>query len=373
MRAATALLAAPAVEHRAATRLAPFAAAAAAAPSPAAGPLAELQSALARLWRLPWENGRKEVFWRLVYDALPTAAHMHRDEPCLCGASGPRPDRHHHFWACPVACAVVAAVHAALTAAAPADAPPPPLVPADIWLARPPPGVRAGAWGVVCLAAVEAMDRGRRCLAAEVLRRRGAPPAQPAGPRFTQLTLDGFLHQPASQPAAGAASSGGGTQDPPPPLLEPAAPAGPAAPQPAATPLEAARRVALHSFWSLLADFEALGCSPASWVDNLGPTHPFFSLPAAAFSSAPLLFLPLLDRQSAPLTLPRLSPDCALLTPYLVSVFPLAHLLPACPVPAALLPRCSPAVPACIWLPVRCRLLPGCGAPWLAIAPCEVC
>ena len=230
---------------------------------------------MARLWRLPWENGRKEVFWRLVYDALPTAARMHRDGPCLCGASGPRPDRHHHFWACPVACAVVATVHAALTAAAPADAPPPPLVPADIWLARPPPGVRAGAWGVVCLAAVEAMDRGRRSLAAEVLRRRGAPPAQPAGPRFTQLTLDGFLHQPASRPAAGAASSGGGTQDPPPPPLEPAAP-GPAAPQPAATPLEAARRAALQSFWSLLADFEALGCAPASWVDSLGPAHPFF-------------------------------------------------------------------------------------------------
>ncbi|EFN50775.1 hypothetical protein CHLNCDRAFT_142491 [Chlorella variabilis] len=108
------------------------------------------------------------------------------------------------------------------------------------------------------------MDRGRRSLAAEVLRRRGAPPAQPAGPRFTQLTLDGFLHQPASRPAAGAASSGGGTQDPPPPPLEPAAP-GPAAPQPAATPLEAARRAALQSFWSLLADFEALGCAPASW------------------------------------------------------------------------------------------------------------
>ena len=112
---------------------------------------------------------------------------------------------------------------------------------------------------------------------------------------------------------------------------------------------------------------------PPLGLTALALPTPFSSLPAAAFGSAPLLFLPLLDRQSAPLALPRLSPDCALLTPFLVSVFPLARLLPACLVPAALLPRCSPAVPACIWLPVRCRLLPGCGAPWLAIAPCEVC
>jgi hypothetical protein len=127
---------------------------------------------MCQLWHLPWENGRKEVFWRLAYDALPTAARMHRDQPCECG-SGPRPDRHHHFWACPVAQAVVAAVQAALAAAAPPPAEQPaPLLPANIWLARAPPGLDARVWGVVCLAAVEAMNRGRRSLAAAALRRR---------------------------------------------------------------------------------------------------------------------------------------------------------------------------------------------------------
>jgi hypothetical protein len=281
VRAATALLAAPAAAHRAATRLAPFAAAAAGALSPAAAPLPELLSTLERLWRLPWENGRKEAFWRLVYDALPTAARMHRDAPCLCGSSGPRPDRHHHFWACPVACAVVAAIHAALTAASPALPPPPPLLPSAIWLARTPPGIHAGPWGVVCLAAVEAMDRGRRSLASEMIRRHqaAAAPAPPAGPHYTQLTLDSFLQQPGPQPGVGAASTGDGTQDPPPPPLQPAAlapPAAPAAALPPPTPVEAATRLALQSFWSLLSDFDVLGCAPASWAASLGPAHPFF-------------------------------------------------------------------------------------------------
>ena len=52
----------------------------------------------------------KETLWRLAYDALPTAARLHRDEPCVCGDPSPRPCRHHYFSACPVAAAVVSDV-----------------------------------------------------------------------------------------------------------------------------------------------------------------------------------------------------------------------------------------------------------------------
>ena len=35
---------------------------------------------------------------------------------------------------------------------------------ADVWLLRPPPGVCGGFWQVVCAAALEAMERGRKVL-----------------------------------------------------------------------------------------------------------------------------------------------------------------------------------------------------------------
>ena len=128
--------------------------------------LGDLRSTLKRLWRLPWENCRKEPFWRLIYDAFPTAARMHLPDPCICG--GAPADRQHHFWDCPVARSVVGAISAALhgqpaaTAAAAAGGAPPALPQRSIWLAAPPPAVHEGVWSVVCLAAVEAMDHGRR-------------------------------------------------------------------------------------------------------------------------------------------------------------------------------------------------------------------
>ena len=106
---------------------------------------------------------------------------------------------------------------------------------------------------------------------------------------------------------------------------------------------------------------------PPLGLAALARPTPFSSLPAAAFSSAPLLFLPLLDRQSAPLALPRLSLDCALLTHILVSVFPLAHLLPARRLAAALLACCAGlhlvarALSAAAWL--WCPLAGYCAVP----------
>ncbi|PSC76482.1 reverse transcriptase [Micractinium conductrix] len=93
-RSGTTLLTALAEQRRQQERLQPYAAAFGAA-------LGNLRSTLKRLWRLPWENCRKEPFWRLIYDAFPTAARMHLPDPCICG--GAPADRQHHFWDCPVA------------------------------------------------------------------------------------------------------------------------------------------------------------------------------------------------------------------------------------------------------------------------------
>ena len=270
VRAATSLLTRPAADARAATYLAPFAALATSSTAPAAAHLAELQAAMQRLWRLPWENGRKEAFWRLAYDALPTAARMHVDRPCSCGCPAPRPDRLHHFWACPVAQAVVSDIQAACaTAAAPAP-PPPPLALAHLWLARTPAGLHAGIWGVVCLAAIEAMDRGRRGLAAARLRQeRQQTAAQPQPSQQRQLTLDAFLQL---SPAGTAAAAE--PPPPPPPAAEPSQAAAGGGPPP--DPLTSAIRRARSTFWSLLADFEALDCIPSSWLSEVPPTHPFF-------------------------------------------------------------------------------------------------
>ena len=66
-----------------------------------------LPSVLSRLWRLRWENKHKEVFWRLIYDGLPTHVRMRfSNKHCVCGLLHP-PDRAHHYWDCPLALAVI--------------------------------------------------------------------------------------------------------------------------------------------------------------------------------------------------------------------------------------------------------------------------
>ena len=210
VRAGTALLTAPTELRRVQQHLSPFAAL-------AGGELGELQRLLRRLWRLPWENCQKEPFWRLIYDAFPTAARLHLDEPCMCG--GAPADRHHHYWSCPVAQAVTDSISAALAERQPQHAPQP-LTLGQLWLARPPGGVHEGVWQVVCLAALRAMDGGRRRMYA--LR---FGPANPP-PHFASLV----------------ASSA---------------------------------RFAVRRFWSLLADFVGLGRVPRTWRARCPPGHPF--------------------------------------------------------------------------------------------------
>lgn len=136
-----------------------FAAFCRAALGPTASPASVQQSVdrlpilFTRLWQLRWDNRVKEVFWRLVYDGLPTAARQHRPFSCACASF--TPCRLHHFWDCPVAQAVLASVSARLPGA--------PVLPRPaVWLCVPPAGQHEEAWAVVCLCALAAMERGRR-------------------------------------------------------------------------------------------------------------------------------------------------------------------------------------------------------------------
>ena len=164
------------------------------------------------------ENRRKEPYWRLVYNAFPTAVRMHLpDTHCICGAA--HADAQHHFSECPPAAAVLASISAALAGARPGAAP---ATRADLWLAHPPPAVHAGTWQVVCLAAIAAMDGGRRYMYAQ-------------------------LHGPAQ----------------PPPYIPDI--------------IAGSTRFAVARFWLLLGDFVGLCRVPRRWCTACPPGHPFIS------------------------------------------------------------------------------------------------
>jgi hypothetical protein len=171
----------------------------------------ELQALLRSLWRLPWDNSRKEVFWRLTLDGLPSAARMHMTGSiCDCGVVAP--DRQHLFWGCPVAQAVTQILQEQVHAQHQVRR-------VNVWLCRPPgPTVHVGVWQVACLAAVISMNKGR-----QLLYKLGQ--AQPA------LT--------------------------------------------AQQRLATACKVADATFWDMLYDFVGVGlCNPA-WLQEVGPAHPF--------------------------------------------------------------------------------------------------
>lgn len=184
---------------------------------------AELMVLFRQLWQLPWENQRKEVFWRLSLDGLPTAARMRMGEPCACGHLAP--DRKHHFWECDVAVAVRGEVQRGLAGL---------LSPAalrcdHVWLARcPSPQMHPKLWMVVCLSALLAMNGGRKRLFALC---RGS------------RSLPGHLA------------------------------------------CNIAARVATAQFWDMLADFVGLKLCPARWLAEaaaLPQPHPFLGVITAA-------------------------------------------------------------------------------------------
>ena len=189
---------------------------------------AELFTLFKQLWRLPWENYRKELFWRLTLDGLPTAARMHLlGEPCACGALAPC--RRHHFWECAVAQAVLTELRRGLAGYVGGLH----LRPDHVWLARvPSPQLHAGLWLVISQAALLAMDKGRRFLTA----------------------------------------------------LQQATP-----PLPCPAQLLIAQKVAAAAFWDMLADFVGLALCPAAWLVEVPSQHPFLGVVAVAGSPSLVL------------------------------------------------------------------------------------
>jgi hypothetical protein len=151
----------------------------------------------------------------------------------------------HVFWSCPVAAAVRASISSALPRARhlPCSA---------LWLLQAPSGVHKGVWSVVCAAAVEAMDWGRRYLWA--LTRQSEEAEELLDP--TQTLITAFF--PAVTPPV--------TQTP----------AVTAEDQRAERVRRASHRTVVH-FWCLLSDFVQQIYVPDEWR-GFPATHPFIGI-----------------------------------------------------------------------------------------------
>lgn len=203
--------------------------------------LLAVQGMFRAVWRLPCENRIKEPYWRLAVNGVPGAggADICISATCACGEVcmtqrdmeteedcervGARLLRLHCFWQCDVADAVVKEVRAGLPAGAC-------LTRRHLWLGQPPAKeITRAVWRVVCMAAVAAMEKGRRCLLCQYHVReeqRAAAAARPQGLR--QLTLYEAFH--IAPPAA--ADDAGDEQ-----VLD---------------PVVTAKRCAIQEFWALL-------------------------------------------------------------------------------------------------------------------------
>jgi hypothetical protein len=198
------------------------------APPDEAPTAAELRCLLRQLWKLRWDNQRKDVFWRLVLDGRPTAARMDMQaDKCVCGVRVP--GRLHHYWQCPVAQAVVHALQREMPQLQQQ------LLPVHVWVARAPAGwVHRGVWRVVALSAVLAMDKGRKLL----YKWKQQQPHQQ------------ILQTPQQQQQVAAA-------------------------------------VAVATLWDMLADWVGLGLYPATWALEVPAGHPFVAPVAGTLQVRP--------------------------------------------------------------------------------------
>jgi hypothetical protein len=135
--------------------------------------LCSLRKALTIAWRLPCSDDIKEAYWRLSAGITPGCSFTPWTCPCACIT--PVTPSLHSFWDCPVAKAIrqqlQLCINHSLLDAPLLDAPPPPppatptLTRSALWLHRPPmPSICSEAWSLICIAAIHAMDSGRRAL-----------------------------------------------------------------------------------------------------------------------------------------------------------------------------------------------------------------
>ena len=127
-------------------------------------------STLRQVWRVPWENRHKEVLWRLAVNGVAGAGgcDVCFSTACACGfALTPAQcrarqgglHRQHVFWDCPVALAVRAQLQRGLGVGVGQVAQ------HHVWLLQPPgEEIQRVVWQVVALAALGAMEAGRRYL-----------------------------------------------------------------------------------------------------------------------------------------------------------------------------------------------------------------
>lgn len=223
-----------------------------------------LRHAQRHLWSLKWDNHYKEIFWRLPLNGLCTAARIHdTDAVCVCGSSVP--GRRHHYWECPIAQGVVQSILDNLPAAwCSRPETRPPLLAKHLWLMQPPPGPRRmhpGVWKVVCLAALNAMDVGRRAANEHRVTARQAVPNpvlqadQPSIASYLQhapLTPAQMLHNQQVQQRRQQQEQ-----------------------QLAAQRLEVAKQQAVAKFWLLLTDFSIMRAAPDAWTPHVAEDHPF--------------------------------------------------------------------------------------------------
>jgi hypothetical protein len=250
-------------------------------------------STLKALWRLRWDNKHKEVLWRMSVNGIRGAGgHDVCTGSCACGwllppnsrssslqreLTGAPMHRQHTFWQCPVACAVSYAIRAAL----PPDTR---LLCAHLWLCEPPSTtLNRHVWRVVCLAALSAMEYGRRVLWATHLGSTAAASAGQASGTGSSHAVVLSLQQRTLfevwEVAPPAISQSDAVQ------LEHASPG--AAPSATLSPVRRAARAAVSDFWGRLQDFARLHhqCDAQAWpgaAENAHPPlvagHPFFEI-----------------------------------------------------------------------------------------------
>ncbi|KAL4514492.1 hypothetical protein Ndes2526A_g03960 [Nannochloris sp. 'desiccata'] len=125
--------------------------------------LQRLYSAFKRAWYIRWDRKHTEILWLLAHDALPTAARLHTTDTCSCCPTITTPGLLHHFWSCSVSEAIRNEFWQQLSSLEGFSQST--LRRHHLWLLECPlPSFYQPLWPVVALAALNAMDSGRRSL-----------------------------------------------------------------------------------------------------------------------------------------------------------------------------------------------------------------